>query len=79
MRFNYIELIENKKYIIGTEIKNKKDFYVIPILSSNLDIFQTDGVESKSEKLWKVDSIYKKLFAMNQGANIVFFPLLHTN
>lgn len=79
VRFKHLELINNKKYVCGTEIRNKKDFYVVPIKSSYFDIFETDGIESQSEKLWRVDSIYKKLFAMNQGENIVFFPLSHSN
>ena len=79
IRFKYVELINDEVQIYGTEIKKKKPFYNVPIDSTYLDIYWTDGVESTKTRAFKVAEITNKLFAMFDKSNIVFFPLLHLN
>lgn len=69
--------INNKIYLCGSEIKSKRDFYNIPISSSYLDIYATNGSPAAEEKSWSASSIKKKLFAMRFENDIVFSPLIH--
>ena len=77
--FKYVEIINGEPYVFGTEIKKKKPFYTVPIDSTQLDIYFTDGVETSYTRKYKAEEIIRKLFAMLDNTNIVFFPLLHQN
>lgn len=74
-----IEKINGNIYLVGNTVDKKRDLYAIPIKSSYLDIYTTDGRISKTETRYGLSSIKKKLFAMRNGEDLIFFPLLHSN
>lgn len=41
IEFQYLEIINDKMYIYGSEVISSEDFYELPIKSSNLNIYKT--------------------------------------
>lgn len=76
--FEYARQEGDEIKVYGREYTNKGDFYDVPVLSSNFDIFCCARSSKGPVKIWNYGSIKKKLFAMISNDIIVFFPLLHS-
>lgn len=64
--------------IYGSALKKKFNFFEVPIKSSYLDIYESDGSFHKP-KLYAVENNIKcKLFCIEVKENIVLFPMIHT-
>lgn len=78
VKYEYFQTIEGEDFIYGSEIKEKFDFYELPIKSSKLNIYKTTKVESPS-CFWKYSSRMQKLFCIEwDSMHMVFFPLIHS-
>lgn len=86
IRNDIVEMInatyyKGKIHIYGSSLNNKKDFFVLPIKSSYINIYQCHH-KNKSNfnkpALYPLSDIKCKLFAIEYKDSIVFFPLLHT-
>lgn len=76
VRFEHLECIENQLFILGSEVPKKEDFYKTPISSHRLNIYQATFFLNPS-KLWNLKEVHKKLFSIDDGNRLVFFPLIH--
>lgn len=73
----YAFCINEKFSIFGDIIKHKYDFFELPIKSSYLNIYVSDGSFAACS-LFELRDIKCKLVSMKYHNQIVFFPLLHT-
>lgn len=74
VEFDYV-FFENKiPKIYGRSVKSKKDFYEIPIKSSYLNIYNSK-LEFNSPKIWELDQIKCKVFALDLDENYTFMPM----
>lgn len=61
------------------QLKNKREFFNLPISSELFDIYISNGKLSSSLKSVPIDNVKCKIFAMPLDNDIVFAPLRHTN
>lgn len=73
--FNHIKLINNEYYVYGKELRNKQDFFNLPIRSSYMNIYQSKPLYFK-QKSYLLNSNFLKLYAVKFKNIFVFFPLL---
>lgn len=73
---NFIKL-DSTTLIYGSNLKEKKDFFVYPFKSSHLNIYTSD-CEPERNNIYPIHCIKSKLVAIKQGSWTVFIPLLHT-
>lgn len=66
----------NEGYIYASRVIRKHELYSVPISSSHLDIYKSDGAVSCVVSVPILD-IKNKIFAMPIGNEIVFAPLRH--
>lgn len=82
-RNKIVEMINATKfsgevYIYGTEIGRCVDYFEKPIKSSFLNIYSTKYIIHEKQNLYKIQDLKCKLFSIQDGNEITFFPLLHT-
>lgn len=74
----YIENNNNGIVLYGQNIKNKEDLYVIPLRSSNLDIYKC-SLHFDHYNYYSINDLKCKLFAVPlSSTEYSFFPILHT-
>lgn len=79
MKFEYVILINDEIFICGQQVRKIENFFVHPLASTNLKIFQAKD-QFLPKQLIKVDEVADKLFMMQcTNGNLVFMPLLHHN
>lgn len=78
----YEGFIEKEDCIMlrGRTVENKKDFYTLPLKSSMLDIYQSDGKIDTEEKHIEIEHFFVKLFQIpcKEDGQFVFSPIRHT-
>lgn len=78
VRFEAVQLINDVPKIVGKSIKSSTDYYEMPIKSSVLDIYYSDGELEKMDPL-DFSEVSKKLFCIPDNQNYkVFIPILHS-
>lgn len=66
--------------IIGYRIKTKNDYYVKPMRSSLLDIYESDGILEQDKSFYNIEDVENKLFCIQDLYDKkIFFPILHTS
>lgn len=73
--FNHIKLINNEYFVYGKELRNKQDFFNLPIRSSYLNIFQSKPLYFK-QKSYLLNSNFFKMYAVKLKNHFIFFPLI---
>lgn len=70
-------LLKGKLYIYGQALRKQYDFFQLPIKSSYIDIYESDG-QFCAPKLFSAENeIEFKLFCHKTNKSLVFFPLIH--
>jgi hypothetical protein len=65
VRFNHIFEENDQHFVYGRAIKNKGNFFDLPIQSGNFDIFDANQLNNESAlKKWPIGAIESKLFAL---------------
>lgn len=64
--------------ISARKVVNKVDFFDLPIPSSLLEIYKSDGTLSNLVQM-NISKVKSKIFAMPLDGNLIFAPLRHTN
>lgn len=92
-KFIVLDKLNQKTYIYGSAFKCLRDFFDIPFESRGLHIYIADEYELLQSKLYPIDNIKAKMFALKYAGDydkdeddeenlndnkIVFVPLLHT-
>ena len=70
--------LEKQYHIYGSALKHVHDFLLKPLSSSNLHIYSAKQEPLLEPKLYGLDEVLCKLFAIKYQNEIVLFPLLHT-
>lgn len=73
----YATHIEARIHIYGAKIQVKSDFFEIPIKSSRLNIYKSDG-RTILPTLYSLKEIKCKLVSLKYKQEFVFIPLIHT-
>uniref|UniRef100_T1GSI3 Uncharacterized protein n=1 Tax=Megaselia scalaris TaxID=36166 RepID=T1GSI3_MEGSC len=77
-KFEKVVTVNGEDLVAGKAIKNKTDYFEIPIKSSILDIFHSNGELQEASPI-KFSKIQCKLFCIPDINNDrVFIPILHT-
>lgn len=64
--------------VIGQPLIDKRDFFINPIKSSYLSIYQSDGDITSELFDYDIASISAKMICLNYESEYVYMPLLHT-
>lgn len=56
----------------------KKSFFIKPIVSDHLSIYQSDGETDEKFTKFSTDEISAKILCYEYGSDFVYMPLLHT-
>lgn len=76
VQFHYAEQMGFKLY--GRIVKEKSSFFLNPINSNKLDIYESDIQLENDLKCFDIKSIAAKLICLSYRDKFVFIPLLHT-
>lgn len=68
-----------KLMIIGRQLISKKNFFMIPCLSSLLDIYKVKYTRSEKLSLRPLSDIVKKCVKLPHKSGFVVIPFLHTD
>lgn len=77
--YNILKLDDNKFRILGRKYLHLDNFYVIPMESSVLNIYQSTIESLGSLSLFDSDNITCKFVKLDQKSDSIFIPLLHTS
>lgn len=69
---------QNHFYICGTKIRQKAPFFEMPITSSKLHIYMSNGDFDNELSFHRIDSVMAKLTCLKYKDSLVFIPILHT-
>lgn len=70
VKFYHVEEKNDGIYVYGAEVREKINFFDVPIYSSDINIFKTNFKED-SPRYWKVESISNKMFCMAKSAELI--------
>lgn len=70
--------VDNTYKICGFELKNKNPFFINPINSTKLNIFESDGIMKNEDEIVDISSVFAKMFCLPFNSNFIFLPLLHS-
>ena len=74
--FKYVEHINNEFVIVDNVINNKKAYFTYPMNSCHLHIYEADN-EMVSVSVFKIDEVFRKMFAVLLCNSYIFIPLCH--
>lgn len=80
VKFDHVKQINGQCFIFGFPIKEKTDFYNIPVCSRNFNIYKSEKKFEAHLNSYTISSVAKKLFMMDtiDKPYSVFIPLIHT-
>lgn len=74
VEFDYVYIDNKVPKIYGRSIKLKRNFYETPIKSSYINIYSSN-YDFNSSKIWRLEEIKCKIFALDVNENYTFMPM----
>lgn len=78
VRMIYAKKDKDEYKIVGAVIEQKNAFFLDPISSIKLKIFESDGKENDGLAIFDIDSVVAKIICLPFDERFVFLPMLHT-